>query len=60
MLGMITIYVLWKLNFVMHFGTLVNFMYRGADKSLAFPVSPAVILIILSSHQSSLFCICQL
>jgi hypothetical protein len=28
---------------------------RGADKSLAFPISPTFKLIILSSHQSLLF-----
>jgi hypothetical protein len=31
---------------------------RGADKSLAFPISPTFILIILLSHQSLLFLIC--
>jgi hypothetical protein len=31
---------------------------RGADKSLAFPISPTFILIILLSHQRLLFCIC--
>jgi hypothetical protein len=32
------------------------FIRRGADKSLAFPISPTFILIILLSHQSLLFC----
>jgi hypothetical protein len=30
----------------------------GADKSLAFPISPRFTLILLLSHQSLLFCIC--
>jgi hypothetical protein len=35
-----------------------NEICMGADKSLAFPISPTFLLILLLSHESLLFCTC--
>jgi hypothetical protein len=35
-------------------------VHRGADKSLAFPISPTFILIIILSRQRLLFCMSDL